>query len=85
MFLSLSGKVAITMGFHLIWLFTLELFPTKYRSLATSQASVCARVGSVSSPYLNDVLVRTHFWWFYTLQKLFSILHNLYNTIMRVG
>ncbi|XP_045131154.1 LOW QUALITY PROTEIN: organic cation transporter protein-like [Portunus trituberculatus] len=71
MFLSLSGKVAITMGFHLIWLFTLELFPTKYRSLATSQASVCARVGSVSSPYLNDVLGELVTW---APSAVFSIL-----------
>ncbi|XP_063859590.1 organic cation transporter protein-like [Scylla paramamosain] len=71
MFLSLSGKVAITMGFHLIWLFTLELFPTKYRSLATSQASVCARVGSVSSPYLNDILGELVTW---APSAVFSIL-----------
>ncbi|XP_042890135.1 organic cation transporter protein-like [Penaeus japonicus] len=62
MFFSLCGKMAITAAFHLIWLFTAELFPTKYRSLAVGEASVCARVGSICSPYINDILGEVVTW-----------------------
>ncbi|XP_037789627.1 organic cation transporter protein-like [Penaeus monodon] len=61
-FFSLCGKMAITAAFHLIWLFTAELFPTKYRSLAVGEASVCARVGSICSPYINDILGEVVTW-----------------------
>nr|XP_045609876.1 solute carrier family 22 member 3-like [Procambarus clarkii] len=53
---SLSGKMAITAAFHLIWVVTAELFPTQYRSLAVGHASVVARIGSILSPYINDIL-----------------------------
>ncbi|XP_063612639.1 organic cation transporter protein-like [Penaeus indicus] len=55
-FLALCGKLAITAGFHLAYIFTAELFPTSYRSLAVGQANVCASIGSTSSPYINDIL-----------------------------
>ncbi|KAG7153824.1 Organic cation transporter protein-like 15, partial [Homarus americanus] len=55
-FFSQSGKVAVTAAFQLVWMYTAELFPTKYRSLAVGEASFCARVGSTSSPYINDIL-----------------------------
>lgn len=55
-FLSLCGKLAITAAFHLAYIFTAELFPTTYRSLAVGQANVCARIGSTCSPYINDIL-----------------------------
>ncbi|XP_068202121.1 organic cation transporter protein-like isoform X2 [Palaemon carinicauda] len=56
MFLSLSGKLAITAAFHLIYIFTAELFPTSCRSLAIGQSSVMARTGGIISPYINDLL-----------------------------
>ncbi|XP_050726666.1 organic cation transporter protein-like isoform X5 [Eriocheir sinensis] len=62
MFFSLTGKMCITASFTLIWMFTLELFPTKYRSLITGQASVNARIGSITSPYINDILGEVIVW-----------------------
>ncbi|XP_042237357.1 organic cation transporter protein-like [Homarus americanus] len=62
MFLSLTGKVAITAAFHLIWMMTAELFPTKYRSLALSHSSVTSRCGSILSPYINDILGEVIMW-----------------------
>ncbi|XP_064108834.1 organic cation transporter protein-like isoform X1 [Macrobrachium nipponense] len=56
MFLSLTGKSAITAAFHLSYVFTAELFPIKYRSLAVGESSMIARVGSMISPYINDIL-----------------------------
>lgn len=54
---SQSGKFAVTAVFQLIWMYTAELFPTKYRSLAVGLSSVVARAGSVCSPYINDLFV----------------------------
>ncbi|CAL4063246.1 unnamed protein product, partial [Meganyctiphanes norvegica] len=59
---SLVGKMAITAAFHLIWFFTVELFPTRYRSQAVAQSSVCGRLGSVFSPYVNDILGLVSTW-----------------------
>ncbi|XP_068202142.1 organic cation transporter protein-like [Palaemon carinicauda] len=56
LFLSLAGKSAITAAFHLIYVFTAELFPTTYRSLAVGESSMIARMGSMISPYINDIL-----------------------------
>nr|XP_045613682.1 organic cation transporter protein-like [Procambarus clarkii] len=53
---SQCGKVAVTAGFQLVWMYTAELFPTKYRSLAVGQSSFCARLGSTASPFINDIL-----------------------------
>nr|XP_053634384.1 organic cation transporter protein-like [Cherax quadricarinatus] len=55
-FFSQIGKMAVTAAFQLAWMYTAELFPTKFRSLAVGQASFCARIGSTSSPYINDLL-----------------------------
>ncbi|KAK4294714.1 hypothetical protein Pmani_032679 [Petrolisthes manimaculis] len=60
--LSLLGKMAITAAFHLVWLFTAELFPTYYRSIAIGEASVCGRTGSSTSPYINDILGEKVVW-----------------------
>ncbi|KAK7076140.1 hypothetical protein SK128_010364 [Halocaridina rubra] len=54
--------MAITGAFHLAWMFTAELFPTKYRSLAVGLAGVKARVGSICSPYINDILGEIVVW-----------------------
>ncbi|KAK3880066.1 hypothetical protein Pcinc_015405 [Petrolisthes cinctipes] len=54
--LSLLGKMAITAASHLVVLFTAELFPTYYRSIAIGEASLCGGIGSISSPYINDIL-----------------------------
>lgn len=56
MFLSLFGKLFITATFHLLFVYTAELFPTKYRSLAVGECSMMARVGSMISPFINDIL-----------------------------
>lgn len=55
--LSLSGKVAISAAFQLVYVFTAELFPTSHRSLAICLSVVVSRLASVSAPYINDILV----------------------------
>ncbi|XP_037786103.1 organic cation transporter protein-like [Penaeus monodon] len=54
--LSLSGKVAISAAFQLVYVFTAELFPTSHRSLAICLSVVVSRLASVSAPYINDIL-----------------------------
>ncbi|XP_064105526.1 organic cation transporter protein-like [Macrobrachium nipponense] len=56
MFLSLTGKTAISAAFIIVYIYTAELFPTRYRSLAVGESSMMARVGSITSPYINDLL-----------------------------
>ena len=55
--LFLSGKLAITAAFHLIWMYTAELYPTTLRSQMIGTSSMVARLGSICSPYVNDILV----------------------------
>ncbi|XP_066963443.1 solute carrier family 22 member 3-like isoform X2 [Macrobrachium rosenbergii] len=57
-----AGKFMVTAAFHLAFVYTAELFPTKYRPLAVSQSSVCARIGSIFSPYINDILGTVAVW-----------------------
>lgn len=57
MLLSLSGKMAITAAFILISYYTTEFFSTKYRARVMGDANMWARIGGVTSPYINDILV----------------------------
>ncbi|XP_042205174.1 solute carrier family 22 member 5-like [Homarus americanus] len=61
-FFSLCGKVASTAAFSLIWYYTAELSPTQYRSIILGMASMCSVFGSVSSPYINDLLGEVKVW-----------------------
>lgn len=56
------GKVFSTCAFGLAWLYTAELYPTQYRSLAVGMGSVFARVGAFWSPYVNDILGMEKVW-----------------------
>ncbi|KAK8395998.1 hypothetical protein O3P69_005227 [Scylla paramamosain] len=62
MFLSLSGKMAITASLHLVWVFTGELFSTKHRARIVGEASMVSRIGTVMVPYVNDLLGRVYPW-----------------------
>lgn len=55
--LSLNSKMTMTASFHLIWVFTVELFSTTNRVRVLGEASVVARVVTVAVPYVNDLLV----------------------------
>ncbi|XP_076034800.1 organic cation transporter protein-like [Oratosquilla oratoria] len=60
MMLSLSGKFAISSAFTLIYLFVIEINTTKSRTLALGLSSVVGRFGSISSPYVNDLIGKTN-------------------------
>ncbi|MPC82253.1 Solute carrier family 22 member 5 [Portunus trituberculatus] len=56
--LLLLGKMAVAAAFQLVYLFTAELFTTQQRSLAICHCCFAGRLGSIASPYINDILVR---------------------------
>ncbi|XP_063840218.1 solute carrier family 22 member 20-like [Scylla paramamosain] len=60
--LSLLGKMAVAAAFHLAYLFTAELFTTQQRSLAVCHCCLLGRVGSIASPYINDILGEVAKW-----------------------
>ena len=78
MVLALTGKVAFTSGFQLIYVVTAEIYPTQYRSFAIGVASFCGRIGSILSPYINDLLVSL----IYKL-RVFIVCTNNYRIIKR--
>ena len=51
------GKFLISMTFAIAYLYTAELFPTPVRNVAVGAASTFARIGSMSAPYIVDLLV----------------------------
>nr|XP_027220493.1 solute carrier family 22 member 16-like [Penaeus vannamei] len=61
-FFSQSGKLCVTAAFHLTWIYTAEMFPTRYRSLAVGEGSCVARMGSICSPYIIDILGEVSAW-----------------------
>ena len=56
--IAMIGKFLISMTFAIAYLYTAELFPTKVRNVAVGAASTFARIGSMSAPYIVDLLVR---------------------------
>ncbi|XP_050712987.1 organic cation transporter-like protein [Eriocheir sinensis] len=54
--LSLNGKMTITAFYHLMWVYTLELFSTANRARVVGEASILSRVVTVSVPYINHLL-----------------------------
>jgi len=58
--IAMLGKFLISMTFAIAYLYTAELFPTKVRNLAVGMASTFARIGSISAPYIVDLLGSAH-------------------------
>lgn len=58
--LSLIGKFFSTGFYGLIFLYTVELFPTPVRNLAVGTGAMLSRLGSVVAPYITDILRHYH-------------------------
>merc|ERR1712025_751505 len=58
--IAMLGKFLISMTFAIAYLYTAELFPTSVRNVAVGAASTFARVGSMSAPYIVDLLGAIH-------------------------
>ena len=59
--IAMIGKFLISMTFAIAYLYTAELFPTSVRNVAVGAASTFARIGSMSAPYIVDLLVSNVF------------------------
>lgn len=60
-FLAMMGRFGISSAYSIVTLYTAELFPTEIRNSALGTCSTLAHVGSMSAPYVVDILVR--YWW----------------------
>ena len=56
---AMLGKLCISGSFAVIYVFSAELFPTVVRNLGVGSGSMCARVGSLTSPFIM-MLVTLH-------------------------
>ncbi|XP_043276634.1 organic cation transporter protein-like isoform X2 [Venturia canescens] len=62
MLVALTGRFALSAVYGIIILYTSELFPTIVRNSAVGTSSVMAHVGTITAPYVAD-LVGQAFWW----------------------
>lgn len=53
---ALFGRTCVSAVFAVVILHTAELFPTNLRSSAIGTSSTMAHVGSISAPYIADLL-----------------------------
>ncbi|XP_063863186.1 organic cation transporter protein-like isoform X2 [Scylla paramamosain] len=60
--LALVGKMSISSAFQVLTLYSSELFPTEVRTRGTSTAFMMSRVGSMTSPFITELLGSTSSW-----------------------
>ncbi|KAF5303703.1 hypothetical protein FQR65_LT00847 [Abscondita terminalis] len=51
--LAMIGKLAITSSYSIMYIFSAEIFPTVVRNAGLGLSSMCARIGSISAPFIN--------------------------------
>ncbi|XP_060519312.1 organic cation transporter protein [Cylas formicarius] len=57
--LAMIGKLSITASYGAVYIFSTEQFPTVIRNAGLGAGSTCARVGSITAPYIN---ILTRIW-----------------------
>jgi MFS family permease len=55
--MAMVGRLCIGAVYAVIILYTAELFPTVNRNIAVGTSSTMSHVGSLSAPYIVDLLV----------------------------
>ncbi|GBM57804.1 Organic cation transporter protein [Araneus ventricosus] len=58
--LYLIGKFFITASFSIIYIFTVELFPTTVRNAGLGAASINGQIGSILAPFVRELGKATH-------------------------
>ncbi|XP_069954916.1 organic cation transporter protein-like [Cherax quadricarinatus] len=53
--LSLVGKFGIAAAFAIAYIYSAEIFPTEYRSVAVGTCSMCARTGGILQPFIASL------------------------------
>ncbi|XP_068227218.1 organic cation transporter protein-like isoform X2 [Palaemon carinicauda] len=56
MTLAMVGKMCISAAFQVLYLYCSELFPTEVRLQALGSATIASRIGSMTSPFITEVL-----------------------------
>ncbi|XP_045598525.1 organic cation transporter protein isoform X2 [Procambarus clarkii] len=56
MTLAMVGKMCISAAYQILYLYTMELFPTEVRLQGLGFATIASRVGSIFSPFITDYL-----------------------------
>jgi len=51
------GRAMAIAAFQCLYLYTAEVYPTKFRGTAVGLGSACSRIGALSTPYVAQVLV----------------------------
>ena len=59
---ALTGRFALSSVYGIIILYTAELFPTVVRNSAVGTSSVMAHVGTITAPYVADLLGQVSWW-----------------------
>jgi MFS family permease len=55
------ARMFISSQFSLMYLYTMEVYPTVIRAIAVGSASAMARIGAMITPYLAQVLIKKTF------------------------
>lgn len=50
---AMIGKLCISASFAIVYVFSAEVFPTVLRTTGVGSSSMCARIGSISAPYIS--------------------------------
>lgn len=59
--ITFTARMFINSQFSLIYLYTMEVYPTVIRAMAVGCASSMARIGAMITPYLAQVLIKQTF------------------------
>ncbi|XP_069755118.1 organic cation/carnitine transporter 2-like [Narcine bancroftii] len=59
--LLMTGKLATTCGFAMIYVYTAELYPTVVRNMGIGVSSMVSRMGSIFSPYIFYIGIHQEF------------------------
>lgn len=55
------GKIAITVSYGTVYIFSAEQFPTVVRNAGLGASSTFARLGSIMAPYINIMVINYTF------------------------
>jgi len=59
--ITFTARMFINSQFSLLYLYTMEVYPTVIRAMAVGSASSMARIGAMITPYLAQVLIKKTF------------------------
>ncbi|XP_069189978.1 organic cation transporter protein isoform X2 [Procambarus clarkii] len=80
--LVMVGKFFITSAYQVIYLYSCELYPTSLRTRGLGVSSMIGRVGSIISPFINDLLGMYHWAIPSTIFGLLSVAAGLLTCIL---